>query len=149
MLVTLLALAAGCAVGLHSEPNHSTTDVVDESISGFEAFSGMTLPPAANDLDITASSDDAGRPNYLVTFELPTGQLDQFCRDGQMSRPLRVVTIPESTRETFDYAGDSSSGVRIGEASLPSNVAIQREVFATGTHGSVARVQVHAYAMGR
>jgi len=35
--------------------------------------------------------------------------------------------------ETFDYDGDSSTGVRVGEASLPSNVRIQREVFAAGT----------------
>jgi hypothetical protein len=66
-----------------------------------------------------------------------------------MSRPLRVVTIPQTTRKTFDYDGDSSSGVRIGEASLPSNVRIQRKVFATATHGSTAHVQVHAYAMAR
>lgn len=123
--------------------------MLDGSVGGFESFSGMELPDAASDIEITVSTGETNEPDYFVAFDLPTGQVDEFCRDGQMSRPLHVVTIPASVRETFNYQGDSSSGVRIGEASLPSNVRIQREVFATGTRSPVSHVNVHAYAIGR
>jgi len=148
MLLTLLAVAvAGCAAlpGTGS----TTTVILDGSVNGFESFSGMKMPPDATEVNVTVSADSAGGPIYLVGFDLPTDRVDQFCRDGQMSRPLRVVTIPQTTRKTFHYQGDSSSGVRIGAARLPTNVRIQREVFATGTHSPTAHVQVFAYAMGR
>ena len=150
-LVVLAALmvCAGCA----NDPGAGRTDagsiVLDGSVGGFESFSGMELPDAATDIEVTVTTGTTNEPDYFAAFDLPTSDVDAFCRDGQMSRPLHVVTISASLRETFDYDGDSSSGVRVGQASLPSNVRIQREVFATGTLGPVAHVVVHAYAIGR
>lgn len=151
MLIVLaaLALCAGCTSDTGAGSTASTTTVLDGSVAGFESFSGMKLPDAATDIEITVTAGETAEPEYFAEFDLPTGDVDGFCRDGQMKRPLRIVTIPASLRETFDYDGDSSSGVRVGEASLPSNVRIQRQVFATGTHGPVSHVSVHAYAIGR
>ena len=149
VVLAVLIVSAGCSAVAGSDSVSTSAVVLDGTSSGFAAFSGMDLPDSATDVDIRVSTGETGQPDYLVAFDVPTDQVDSFCRHGQMSRPLRVLTIPESTRKTFGYDGGSSSGVRIGEASLPSNVRIQREVFATGTHGAISHVQVHAYAIGR
>lgn len=149
VVLAVLMASAGCTAVAGSSSVSSSAAVLDGTASGFAAFSGMELPDSATDVDIRVATGETGQPDYLVAFYVPTDQVDSFCRGGKMNRPLRVLTIPESTRKTFGYDGDSSSGVRIGDASLPSNVRIQREVFATGTHGSLSHVQVHAYALGR
>lgn len=89
----------------------------------------------------------AEQPEYLVTFTLPSADLDDFAISGGMQRPLRVTTIPASVRERFDYTGDSSTGAAVAEASRPDDVSIQRVVFATGTKTATSSVQVSAYKM--
>lgn len=117
------------------------------SVAAFQAFSGLTIPSSAAEVAINVTVDAAGQPAYRVKFTLPSSGVDQFCRDGQMNRPLRVTTIPASFRQTFDYQGDSSTGVAIAEASLPSNVNIQRQVFAVDMSKATAKVQVYAYEL--
>ena len=150
MLAAVSALAmwtlAGCAV---TRVNTSPAPPVVATIGAFEAFSGMTLPARAEHLDLRASTNEHGEPTYAVDFDLPSAELDRFTVAGQLDRSLRVTTISPDMRTTFGYRGDSSRGIRWTQGSLPSNMGIQRELFAVGTSTETAHVQVHAYRMGR
>ena len=146
----LILAVAGCGGGTGDRtpsPSAPTTGPTVGSVPGFEEFSGLTIPSTASDVDVRATVDSAGQPAYRVSFTLPSDELDQFCRSGKMNKPLRVVTIPADFRETFSYTGDSSTGIAIAEASLPSNVSIQRMVFAVGTKTPQSKVSVYAHKM--
>lgn len=148
----LILVVAGCGGGTGDRtpsPSAPATGPTVGSVTGFQEFSGLTIPASAGDVDVRATVDSSGEPAYRVSFTLPSSELDQFCRRGQMNKPLRVVTIPADFRQTFSYEGDSSTGVAIAEASLPSNVSIQRMIFAVGTKTAASTVSVYAYTMPR
>ena len=141
--VILLALA-GCGGG-DPTPTPSSGPPVD-SVEAFQSFSGFTIPSTASKVTIQVTSAYESTA-YRAHFDLPSADLDAFCQSGQMSRPLRIVTIPADIRKVFDYDGDGSTGVALGEAGLPSNQRIQRQVFAVGTKTKTSQVQVYAYRM--
>lgn len=136
----------GCTV---TRVSTATSPPVVATVGAFEAFSGLTLPARAEHLDLRASTNEHGEPTYAVAFDLPSAELDRFTVAGQLDRPLRIRTIFPRLRTTFGYRGDSSPGIRWAQGSLPSNMGIQRELFAVGTSTATAYVQVHAYRMGR
>lgn len=148
-LSVVLAAAAcdGGEVTRDPTPTAPATGSTIGSTAAFQEFSGLTLPPSATNVALRVTAGPTGKPAYRVTFNLPSAEVDAFCTAGQMNRPLQVVTIPESYRTTFDYRGDSSTGVSVAEASLPSNVDVQRQVLAVGTKKTVAEVRVYAFTM--
>jgi hypothetical protein len=149
-VVALLALAfalVACDSGAtEPTPPPSSGPPVD-SVEAFQSFSGLTVPGTAEDVTVQVVGSSAGQPEYLVTFQLTTAELDDFCISGGMQRPLRVTTIPASVRERFDYTGDASTGAAVAEASLPSDVSIQRLVLAVDTKTPTSQVQVFASKM--
>lgn len=142
----VLALAA-CSGGSEPSPSPTPSGPPIDSVIAFQTFSGLTIPATAKEVDAKATIDTASQPSYRVSSTLPSSDVDKFCQDGQMDRPLRPYTIPASIRKTFDYQGDSSTGVAAGNASLPSNVRIQRQVLAVEAETPTAAVQVYAYSL--
>lgn len=148
--LSIVLAAAACDAGEvppDPAPTAPATGSTIGSASAFQEFSGLTVPASATNIAVRVTTGPTGKPAYRATFNLPSADIDQFCVDGQLNRPLQVVTIPESFRKTFDYRGDSSTGVSIAEGSLPSNVDVQRQVFAVGTKKTVAEVRVYAFTM--
>jgi hypothetical protein len=144
-LVLLLALA-GCGGGDPTPTPSPTGGPPIDSVEAFQNFSGFTIPSSATKvtIQVTSAYEDTA---YRARFDLPAADLDAFCQSGQMSRPLRIVTIPGDIRKTFDYKGDGSTGVALGEAGLPSNQRTQRQVFAVGTKTKTLHVQVYTYKL--
>lgn len=148
-----LALAmTGCTSGggdrSGSTPSAPASGPTAGSLPAFQEFSGLTLPASATGVAVQLTSGPDGRPAYKVVLNLPSSEVDAFCTDGGLDRPLRVTTIPQSFREAFDYRGDSTTGVSVAQGSLPSNLGVQREVLAVGTKKTVAEVRVYAYTIG-
>lgn len=144
VLLGATACGGGGSNGPSSSPSPSSTVPVD-SVAAFSAFSGLPIPAQAREVAVRATLDSTGQPEYRVTFRLPSDALDQFCADGQLDRPLRVQTVPQSYRDTFGYTGDSSTGVAVTEGGLPSDQRVQRQLLAVGTATSTAEVQVYAH----
>lgn len=151
LAVGLVLAVAGCGGGGDRTPSPTApaTGPAVDSVAAFQAFSGLTIPASAKEVDLRSTVDADGSPTYRVQFTLPSPELDPFVQGGQMNKPLRVVTIPADFRETFDYQGDSSTGVAVAEASLPSNIRIQRKILAVGTKTPSTTVWVHADQMPR
>lgn len=149
----LVLAVAGCGGGSGGGPTPSpsgpATGPAVDSVAAFQTFSGLSIPATAGKVNLRTTVDPDGGPSYRVTFTLPSAALDQFVQSGQMNKPLRVSTIPADFRDTFDYQGDSSTGVAVAEASLPSDVSVQRKVLAVGTKKTTATVSVYAYRMPR
>ncbi len=146
VLALTLALAA-CDSGTSQPSPPPTSGPPMDSVEAFQAFSGLTIPATAEDVTVRVVGTSAGQPEYLVTFSAPSTALDDFAVSGGMQRPLRVITIPESVRERFDYRGDSSTGAAVAEASLPADGSIQRLLLAIGTKTPTSTVRVSAYKM--
>lgn len=149
-MAAVLALAfalAACNGGSTEPTSPPTSGPPVDSVEAFQSFSGLTIPSTAEDVTVRVVGTSAGQPEYLVTFRLPSAELDDFCTSGGMQRPLRVTTIPASVRERFDYTGDATTGAAVAEASLPSDVSIQRQVLAVGTKTPTSQVYVSAYKM--
>lgn len=154
-VLTLAVLVGATACGSGGEdsrtpsPSPSTasaTALTVTTAAAFRDFSGLTIPSSATAVSVLVGTR-YDSPSYHVTFSLPTSQVDRFCTDGQLQRPLDIVTIPQSLRDAFDYRGNSSTGVRIGEGSLPGHYRIQREVLAIGTETATSEVRVLSYKM--
>jgi hypothetical protein len=150
LAVVVAAVACGSNGGAARSPSPSTPAavLVPATPAEFQHFSGLTIPASATGVSVLVGTR-YDSPSYHVTFTLPTRQVDTFCTDGQLQRPLDVVTIPQSFRDAFDYRGDSSSGVRIGEGSLPGHDSIQRQVLAIGTDTTTSEVRVLSYKLPR
>jgi hypothetical protein len=150
LLAALATLAVLCVPGctITTGPPSAAPPVV-ATVDAFETFSGMVLPAAAEHLDLRASTDEYGEPSYSVDFDLPTAEIDRFSSAGRLGRTLRITTVPASVAATFSRSGDTARGMRWAEGLLPSNMRIQRELFAVGSFTDTAHVQVHAYRMGR
>lgn len=150
LAVGLVLAVAGCGGGgtdRTPSPSAPSTGPAIDSVPAFQTFSGLTIPPTAKNVELRTTVDADGAPTYRVSFTLPSAELDAFCQDGRMNRPLRVTTIPADFRHTFGYQGDSSTGVAIAEASLPSDISVQRKVFAVGTKKTTAAVSIFADRM--
>ncbi len=154
LAVCLVLAVAGCRGGdggtdRTPSPSAPGTGPAVDSVPAFQTFSGLTIPATAKNVELRTTTNSDGAPTYRVSFTLPSAELDAFCQDGRMNRPLRVTTIPADFRDTFGYQGDSSTGVAVAEASLPSDVSVQRKIFAVGTKKTTAAVSVFAYRMPR
>jgi len=158
---SVLLAAAGCAAqaspdpsplpppATSAAPSDAATAAVLGSVEAFEEFSGLTVPAAAGNVAVRITSGPTGRPAYRVTFNLPSAGLAGFCRSGRLDRPLDVVTVPASYRKSFDYRGDTSTGVSVASGSRPGDADVQREVLAVGTKEAFAEVRVYAYTVAR
>lgn len=143
----LLLVVAGCGGGGDRTPTPgSASSAPLDTLAAFQTFSGLSVPASAVDvtLQVTSAFD---QPAYRVSFRLPSADLDAFCRSGRLDIPLRVVTVPQDYRDTFDYRGDSSTGVAVTSGSLPADPAVQRKLFAVDTSKKTAKVQVYAFQM--
>lgn len=148
LAASALALSTLACCDLTSVDVSAAPPVV-ATTGAFETFSGMTLPARAEHLDLRASRNEHGEPTYAVEFDLPSAELDRFTVAGRLGPSLRITTIFPDMRTTFGYRGDSTRGIRWARGSLPSDMGVQRELFAVGTSTDTAHVQVHAYRMGR
>jgi hypothetical protein len=147
VLLTLAVALVACDSGPTEPTTPPTSGPPMDSITAFQTFSGLTVPGTAEDVSVRVVGTSADQPEYLVTFSLPSADLDEFAVSGGMQRPLRVTTIPASVRERFDYTGDSSTGVAVAEASRSDDVSIQRQLLAVGTKTPTSSVSASAFKM--
>jgi hypothetical protein len=150
MAALLLVLAvAACTTGRSADPTPSApgTGPTLGSLAAFQEFAGLTVPATATDVDLQVVTGPNGDPGYKVRFRLPSAEVDAFCVAGELDRPLRVSTVPDRYRRTFDYQGDTASGVVLAQAGIPDNLDVQREVLAVGTLQPTAQVYVYAYSV--
>lgn len=143
VLALTLALVS-CDSGTTQPSEPPSSGPPKDSVEAFQTFSGLTIPATAEDVSVRVVGTSADRPEYMVTFTVPSAAVDDFAVSGGMQRPLRVTTIPASVREIFDYQGDSSTGAVVAEASLPTDVSVQRQLLAVGTKTPTAQVYVSA-----
>jgi hypothetical protein len=119
---------------------------VPAAVGAFQKFSGLTVPPEAQDVVVTTADNPVGGPGplYRVTFTLPSAQANSFCAAGQMGGLTGANLVGKPLRREFGYDGPDQ-GTAVCSAGLPSNFDVQRRVLFTGTDQPRAQVQVLAY----
>ena len=147
-LAVLLLTACGPGGPASTPP---ASPMLEASIPAFQAFSQLTVPPAAKEVVLRVVQDPSGVPAYRVDFVLPSAQVDDYATAGQLSVPLDTYTVPPYIALLFGYdaGGADPGGVKVAEGEIPDRVTLQRTVLATGTDTPTAVVRTYAYQQGR